>query len=150
MDRALFLIISLISIVVVFIMGDPLYLGVWYYIIVAIIAYFLAWCFKVKPLFLTGCALAILFSYIPYFLYNMFAARPEGLIGLGHLFSLPGLALGILFTGSYLKNKPFHPAKILVLSLLGVLLGFIINQIIVCNSVLHCSGFIWPISMFSL
>jgi len=149
-DRVLFFLISLISVITVLVVDDVLYIGFWYYMVVPAIAYLLAISVKPKPLFLTAVGLVILFTYIPYFHYNMSAERPEGLLGLGHLFSLPGLAAGIVLVGLWLKNSALNPFGIFALGFLGVCAGFLINQFIVCNSVMYCGNFIWPFGLLSI
>ena len=149
MDRILFISITLISIVTILIVGDPLYIGIWYYIAIPIVGYLISIPFKPKQFFLTGIILTILLSYTPYFYYNLTSERPEGLIGIGHLFSLFGLALGIILAGFYIKGKSINPLFTLIISFGISLSGFLINQLVVCNTVLHCDNFIWPISLMS-
>jgi len=138
MDRILFVAISLISIFTVLIIGDVLYIGLWYYIAIPFVAYLLTLPFKLKQYFLTGIGLAILLTYIPYFYYNLSATRPEGLLGLGHLFSLPGLAIGILLAGLYLKEKSLRSISLFTIGFMVTFLGFLTNQFIVCKTVMYC------------
>ncbi|WP_440873650.1 hypothetical protein [Thalassotalea sp. PLHSN55] len=138
MDRIIFISIALISIVIVLVIGDYLYMGIWYYLAIPVVAYLLSLPFKPQNFFLTGISLAILLSYIPYFYFNITAIRPEGLLGLGHLFSLFGLALGIIFAGFYLKNKSLKPLPTLIMSFGISLSGFLFNQLVVCNTVFYC------------
>jgi len=147
MDRILFISISLISIFTVLIIGDVLYIGLWYYIAIPFVAYLLTLPFKPKQYFLTGVSLVILLTYIPYFYHNLFAARPEGLLGLGHFFSLPGLAVGILLAGLYLKKKSLSSISLFTIGFIVTLLGFLTNQLIVCKTVIYCGNLIWPLSL---
>ena len=149
MDKILFIAISLIVIVTVLVVGDVLYIGLLYYIAIPSVAYLLTLPIKPKAFFLTAISLVILLTYIPYFYRNLFTERPEGLIGLGHLFSLPGLAIGILLTGLYLKNKSLDPFITFTISFIGTFLSFFINQFIVCNTVLYCGNLIWPFGLLS-
>lgn len=130
-------------------LGDPLYIGLWYYMAIPSVAYLLTLLFKPKQYFLTAISLVILLSYIPYFYRNLFAVRPEGLLGLGHLLSLPGLTIGILFVGLYLKNKSLNSFIISTISFIGASFGFLINQLIVCNTVMYCGNLIWPLGLLS-
>ena len=150
MDRILFIAISLISIVTVLVVGDALYIGLWYYIAIPLVAYLLTLPFKPKQFFLTGISLAILLTYIPYFYHNLFAERPEGLLGLGHLFSLPGLAVAIVLVSLYLKAKTLSPILLFTISFIGALFGYLINQFIVCNTVIYCGSLIWPVGLLSI
>ena len=138
MDRIIFIAIALISIVTVLVIGDYMYIGIWYYLAIPIVAYLLSLPFKPQSFFLTGISLTIILSYIPYFYYNITALRPEGLLGLGHLFSLFGLALGILFAGFYLKEKSLKPLSTLTISFIISFSGFFLNQLVVCNTLLYC------------
>jgi len=138
MDRIIFIAIALSSIVTVLVIGDFMYIGIWYYLAIPIVAYLLSLPFKPQNFFLTGIILTILLSYIPYFYYNITAQRPEGLLGLGHLFSLFGLALGILVAGFYLKGKTLKPWSVLTISFAISFSGFFLNQLVVCNTLMYC------------
>ncbi|AKH19182.1 hypothetical protein [Sedimenticola thiotaurini] len=149
MDSALFVVISLIGISTVVVVGDVMYVGFWYYIALPAVAYLLAITIKPKPLFLTAVSFAILATYIPYFYHNLFTEHPEGLLGLGHLLSLPGLAVGIVLTGLWLKSSALNPFGIFAVGSTGVFAGFLINQFIVCNSVMYCGNLTWPFGLLS-
>jgi len=138
MDRIIFIAIALISIITVLAIGDFMYIGIWYYLAIPIVAYLLSLPFKSQDFFLTGISLTILLSYIPYFYYNITALRPEGLLGLGHILSLFGLALGIIFAGFYLKDKSLKPLYTLIISFGISFSGFFLNQLVVCNTLLYC------------
>ena len=140
MDRILFIGISLISIAIVLIFGDALYIGLWYYIVIPVVAFTLTFPFKTKELFLTGTSIAIQLTIIPYLYINITAERPGGLLGLGHLFSLPGLAVGIIVGSIYVKNKYKKPYIMLSIGFVASLSGFLINQIIICNTLMYCGN----------
>lgn len=74
--------------VFVLIKGDPLYMGLGYYLAVFLVLLVLGAALRTRPLFLTGASLALSFTFLAYMAVNMLADRPEGLLGLGHLFSL--------------------------------------------------------------
>ncbi|HAQ27767.1 hypothetical protein [Stutzerimonas nitrititolerans] len=122
--------------------GDPIYVGLWYYFIVPAIALGLAATFQTKPLFLLGSSLGITATLLAYMSVNWSAARPEGLLVLGHLFSLPGAAIGIALAAS-LANRSQRTVTVLLLGFFGLLSGFLINQFVVCNTLMWCG----PLSM---
>ena len=130
-----------LSAVVLFV-GDPLYVGLWYYLVVPAVALGLAAALRAKPLFLSGTSLALTITLLAYMPINWRAVRPEGLLGLGHLCSLPGAGVGIVL-GAFLAKRVQHPLIVAVLGFLGLLSGFFINQLIVCNTVMWCG----PLSM---
>jgi hypothetical protein len=120
--------------------GDILFVGLWYYMLVPAATLTLAIVMRAKPLFLSGASLAIAVSLLTYMYINWRLTRPEGLLALGHVFSLPGAAVGMalaIFFGFRLK----HPAHLLVIGIGGTACGFLANQLLVCNSLLWCGPF---------
>ena len=145
MDRKLFILISLTSITIVLLYGDALYFGIWYYIAIPLVAFLLTLPLKPNKYFLTGISLAIQLTIITYLYINLSAERPEGLLGLGHLFSLPGLAAGIIASSIYIKNKHKKQYTMLSIGFIGAISGFIINQLIICNTLMHCGNVMSPL-----
>jgi hypothetical protein len=142
LDATLAATVALCLSVVALFVGDPLYVGFWYYLVVPAVALGLAAAFRAKPLFLFGTSLAVTITLIAYMSINWRATRPEGLLALGHLCSLPGAGVGIVL-GALSAKRVQRPIVVLLLSLLGLLSGFFINQLIVCNTVMWCG----PLSM---
>lgn len=142
MDRIIFLLITLVCILFVLVFGDYLFFGVWYYFAIPVMAFLIAMPFRPKQYFLSAISIVILFTYIPYWNYNFSAKQPDGLLGLGHMFSLPGLAIGIILAGTYLKPKVKMSGYVFIISFLFSLCGFLANQIIVCSTVFYCGGLI--------
>src|SRR5690606_3504992 len=130
MDRIVFSLISLGSILFVLVFGDSLFFGVWYYFAIPVVAFLLAMPFKPKQYFLSAISIVILLTYIPYWNYNFSAKQPDGLLGLGHMFSLPGLAAGIILAGAHLMPKVKTSGYVFIVSFLFSLCGFLANQII--------------------
>ena len=126
-------------VVLVLIFGDAMYIGIWYYLLIPIITLLITWGFKSPPLFQTGAVLGLSITFLIYLSLNWNAERPEGLLGLGHLFSLPGAAIGLVFSAYFLKMRNIFGASIgFTLGLFGVLVGFFMNQVVVCNTVMWC------------
>lgn len=145
MDRIIFLVLSLICVSFVLIYGDALYIGIWYYIAIPAMAFLLTLPFKPQKYFLSSISIVILLTYIPYYYYNLTAKQPEGLLGLGHLFSLPGLAIGIILAGIYLSGKVQTQLYTFSIGFAFSIFGFFINQIFVCSTVLYCGRIMSPL-----
>lgn len=145
MDRILFICISFISITTVLVFGDALYVGLWYYIAVPLGAFLLILPFKPNQFLLTGVSLVIQITLITYLFINLSSERPEGMLGLGHLSSLPGLAVGILAASIYVKNKEKKQYVLLVIGFIGAASGYLINQLIICNSLMYCGKLMSPL-----
>lgn len=77
---------------------------------------------------------------------NWRASRPEGLLALGHLFSLPGAVVGALIAAVLLRrHASTGPAFALIIGFAGVVVGFFINQLLVCNTVMWCGPLSHPL-----
>ncbi len=133
------ILVSMLVPILVFGIGDGMYVGLWYYFVVPLVILGLSAAFKLTSSFYTGVSTAIAISFIIYLSINWTATRPEGLLGLGHLFSLPGGFLMVLITAFILKRKnnclPIHN---LILGFFSFTIGFLLNQIVVCNSLMYC------------
>jgi hypothetical protein len=123
----------------VLIEGDALYIGLWYYLFVPFAILGLCAIIRPKPFFFFGASLALSITFISYLLINWGASRPDGLLGLGHLFSLPGALIGVLIAASISKRHVFVGSPLAtIVGFLGVSLGFLSNQLLVCNTVMWC------------
>ena len=133
---------TFISLIVIFISltkGDALYLGTWYYFTVPAIILSLCAIIKPAPLFLTGASLGIAITILCVMSVNWNASRPEGLLGLGHIFSLPGAIIGVLLAAKKARGQFIQlPYTSLSMGLGGILIGYLINQTIICNTVMWC------------
>ena len=77
---------------------------------------------------------------------NWNATRPEGLLGLGHLFSLPGAFIGVLVTAIVARKKAAtHPFVLFLFGFVGLLVGYFLNQLVVCNTVMWCGPLSLPL-----
>ena len=140
MDRFIYTGIIVTTLISVHLLGDQLHIGLWYYLTIPIIALIIATFFKPTSYYLSGTGFAIFITYIPYYWLNLTAIHPEGLLGLGHIFSLPGLFLGIIFSARYMRNRrmsTYYPA---LFGFSASLSGYAINQLLVCNSVMYCGS----------
>lgn len=142
MDRNIFIGIIVATIILVLIVGDLMYIGIWYYLAIPIAAFMVTAFFKPSSFYLSGIGLAIFTTYIPYYWYNLTVTNPDALLGLGHVFSLPGLFIGFIFTAAYLKNKNQSIYFTAVFGYSISLMGYTINQLIICNSLMYCGSLI--------
>jgi hypothetical protein len=130
--------------VAVWLVGDPLFMGRWYGLAVPAAAIGLAMLFRVRAFFLTGVSLAATLTLLAYMLITVYVVRQQGLLGLGHLASLPGAGLGIVAGAGLLRRWP-GPLAGLFCGSLGLLGGFLLNQLVVCNTLMWCGPLSWPI-----
>lgn len=138
-DAALATTVSLAVLLIVMLKGDALYVGFWYYIIAPVGLLGLCATLRPKALFLFGASLALSVTFIAYLVVNWGAVRPDGLLALGHLFSLPGAVVGALVAAVLLRrNATNGPALGFIAGIVGVTAGFLINQLLVCNTVMWC------------
>ena len=141
-DLLLAIFVCLVVVTLVLLAGDSLYIGIWYYFAVFFITICIASFFKPTPFFQTGAAIGIAITFLAYLYINWSSSRPEGLLGLGHLFSLPGAASGLVISAIALKKTNTKLSKrAFLFGLIGVLIGFFINQLLVCNTLMWC-GFL--------
>lgn len=119
--------------------GDVLFIGRWYYASVFLAIFVLSAAIKTKPLFISGATFAAVVTFVVYLRANWEPSTAQGLLALGHLFSLPGAAIGLSITGiisRHAKNR--RPALAFTTGVLGFATGFLVNQIAICGSVLAC------------
>lgn len=146
LDATLATAVALAMLILVLIKGDALYIGVWYYLAVPIVVLGICAAFRLAPFFLFGTSLAIAISMLAVMSVNWRASRPEGLLGLGHLFSLPGAFVGVI-AGSFIARKleVVNPFFAFLLGVAGFGAGYFVNQLLVCNTVVWCGPLSLPI-----
>jgi hypothetical protein len=123
-----------------FIIGDPLYAGTWYYLIVWLGLVGLVQIAKAPPLLTTGAAVALAASFLFYWVWQASLPGPEGLLGLGHLFSLPGIGIAAILAAVIARSRQLLPWTAFAAGLLACCAGFAIAQFVVCQSVLYCGS----------
>ena len=144
LDATLAAVVSFAVILMVIVKGDALYVGLWYYFVVPSVLLGLCASLRPKPLYLFGASLALCITLIFYLTLNWRASRPEGILGLGHTFSLPGAIAGALIAAVLLRRyASVGPISALITGFAGVMVGFFINQLLLCNTVMWCG----PISL---
>jgi len=146
LDATLATAVALAMVIVVLLKGDALYVGLWYYLVVPIVVLGVCAAFQLTPFFLFGTASAIAISMLTVMSVNWRASRPEGLLGLGHIFSLPGAFIGA-GAAAFVARKlnVVNPYLAFVLGLVGFGIGYFLNQLLVCNTVMWCGPLSLPI-----
>lgn len=123
--------------------GDVLFIGHWYYASVFLGIFILSAIVKAKPLFISGAILAAGLTFGIYIRANWVPSATNDLLALGHLFSLPGAAIGLLTTGIINRfSQHYRPALAFAAGTLGFGVGFLMNQVLLCNTVLYCGALI--------
>lgn len=146
LDVSFAIALALVMVTLVLIKGDPLYIGVWYYIAVPAITLGLCSTFRPAPLFLSGVASAITLSMLALMSINWSAERPEGLLGLGHVFSLPFAIIVVLGSAFFIRKKQIsRPHTAFLVGLIGFGGGYFVNQLLVCNTLMWCGSLSLPI-----
>lgn len=98
----------------------------------------LAWLVKPKPLFITGGIAAACLSFSVYIYANWTPAPTHDLLGLGHLCSLPGAAIGLLIGAVISRLTQQSSTAAFVTGISGFGLGFAVNQAVLCSTVMSC------------
>ena len=140
MDGVLALLVGVALLGVAFVLGDPIYAGIWYYLVTWLGLIGLAQVAKAPPLFTTGAAMALTASFLLYWAWQASLQSPDGLLGLGHLFSLPGLGIAAVIAAVTARRRRLTPGIAFVVGLLACCAGFAIGQIVVCRTVMYCGA----------
>jgi len=128
--------------VIIGIKGDALYLGVYYYLVSFAILATIFYLAKAKPAFSFAISFIYVSSVIIYMTFNWFTDKPEGLLGLGHTFSMPGFVVGLILSLIYIKrSKQESNINVFFIGALTTTIGFLINQLIICNTFFDCGAF---------
>lgn len=122
--------------------GNALYLGYWYLVGVSAIALLPGLILRARAMFLTGTTAAVSLTLLIYMSVISSLGRDGGLMGLGHLFSVPGMFLGTSVSAWLLRFRlNANLAWVIAgVAFVGAGLGFMIGQVIVCNTVLYCDA----------
>ena len=95
--------------------------------------------FKIPKYSCTAISIVILAQYIIYFFLSR--SDTNGLVWLGYFFTIPGLLIGAI-TACYitLRKIPSNPSPFIffAIALFLTALGFALNQLLLCNTVMYC------------
>ncbi len=122
--------------------GNALHLGYWYLIALPVVMLIPGLVLRVQAMYLTGTTAAVVSTLVVYMAFVSSAGREGGLIGLGHLFSVPGMFVGASASAWLLRFRvnASLPWVVAGVSFLSVGFGFLIAQTIVCNTVMYCGA----------
>jgi len=140
LDIAFALGLGAVLLTAVFFFGDPAYLGPWYFLLAWGGVIGLIQLGKAPPLSTLGAATALAVTFLGYWAWQASLPRPEGLLGLGHLFSLPGLALAAVIVAVLARRRGLRPAGAFAATFAASIAGFAIAQLIVCRTALYCGA----------
>jgi hypothetical protein len=146
LDATLATAVALATLILVLAKDDALYLGLWYYVAVPIGVLGICAAFQLAPFFLFGTSFAVASSMLAVMSVNWTASRPEGLLGLGHLFSLPGAFVGAIAAAFITRKRQVaNPFLAFLLGVAGFGTGYFLNQLLICNTVMWCGPLSLPI-----
>lgn len=122
--------------------GNTLYLGFWYLIGVPVVMLLPGLILRSRALFLTGTTAAAVVTLLVYMAIVSSSGRDGGLVGLGHLFSVPGMVVGTSVSAWLLRFRVNTSLPWIVASFafLGAGFGFMIAQVIVCTTAMYCGA----------
>lgn len=122
--------------------GNTLYLGFWYLIGVPVVMLLPGLILRSRALFLTGTTAAVVVTLLVYMVIVSSSGRDGGLVGLGHLFSVPGMVVGTSVSAWLLRFRVNASLKWIVagFAFLGAGFGFMIAQVIVCTTAMYCGA----------
>lgn len=122
--------------------GNKLYLGYWYLVGVPVVMLLPGLILRARALFLTGTTAAAIITLLVYMAIVSSLGRDGGLVGLGHLFSVPGMFVGASVSAWLLRFRVnvSSPWIVAGVAFLSAGLGFMIAQVIVCNTVMYCGA----------
>jgi len=97
--------------------------------------------FRPRPAVVSGAAAAVPTYLCVFLLYLWFHPDREGLAILGYFFSLPGAVIGGGVAKFCLRRRLLNREIVAVLVSTGfVFAGLLINQAVVCNTMMYCPG----------
>lgn len=99
----------------------------------------LLWPLRPRGAVVAGAALALA-TYLGLFDAWVFSrSHPDSMAWLGYLFSLPGAAVGSILSALWLRGRLTYGAiAVSCIAASLVLVGILINQTIVCKTVMYC------------
>ncbi|ELF6205346.1 hypothetical protein [Pseudomonas putida] len=122
--------------------ADPLYTGLGYLLAVPAVTLIPGLILRAPALFLTGTTVTAIATLLIYMKIMSSLDHTEGMLGLGHMFSVPGMLIGAGVSAWLLRDrvKTRLPWIVAGIGVLGAALGFMIAQIVVCNTLMYCSA----------
>ncbi|OEC59404.1 MULTISPECIES: hypothetical protein [Pseudomonadaceae] len=130
LDIAIGVIFVVVFAALIDIRGDVLFIGLWYYLAVIGGAFVSAVLANPRPFFAGGAVLAAGLSLALYVWLNWHPNARSGLLGIAHLLSLPGAAVGVVALGVVSRRRKWRrESRLFSAGFLGFFLGFVVNQV---------------------
>ncbi len=123
-----------------FVSGDPICAGAWYYLTAWSALVGLVQIAKAPPLLTTGAAVALAGSFFFYWAWQASLPQPQGLLGLGHLFSLPGLGIAAVMAAVTARRRRARLWMAFAAGLVACSIGFAVAQIVACRALMYCGA----------
>lgn len=120
--------------------ADPLYTGQGYLIAVFAVTLVPGLILRAPALFLSGTTVTAIASLLVYMKIMSSLDRIEGMLALGHMLSVPGMLVGAGGSAWLLRYrvKTRLPWMVAGIGVLGAALGFMVAQMVVCNTMMYC------------
>lgn len=130
----------ILLVVAVIVGGDSLSTAYLYPLLAPIVTFEICSWAEMRPYYLAGVSVVMFLTILIYLSINWFSSRPEGLLVLGHLFSLPGLILGAIAFSNRDRTGTHGYAASVFLGIVGASIGFSVAQGVTCNTVMYCGA----------
>ncbi|OUM34495.1 hypothetical protein B8W72_10860 [Pseudomonas putida] len=136
-------ILMITAVLLYFSMGaDPLYTGLGYLIAVPAVTLVPGLILQAPALFLTGTTGTAIVTLLAYMKIMSSLDQTEGMLALGHMFSVAGMLVGAGVSAWLLRYhlKTSLPWIVAGIGVLGAALGFMVAQMVVCNTLMYCGS----------
>lgn len=122
--------------------ADTLYASVWYLLGTPLLIIVWSLILGLPALFLTGATAAAVGTLLIYICTMSTMEHRDGLLVLGHVFSVPGMLVGIGIVAWVLRQrlKVTSPWLVAAVGFAGTALGFMAAQLVVCNTLMYCAA----------
>ncbi|WP_163940537.1 hypothetical protein [Pseudomonas brassicae] len=112
----------------------------WYLAALPVAVLLLGMLLRMPGLFVTGCTVASLAALLGYLIATSGHGGQAVFLWLGYIFSAPGMLVGIVVAAWLLKRRARTAGawRVAGTGLLGAGAGFMLPQMIVCNTQLYC------------
>ncbi|MFK0091860.1 hypothetical protein [Pseudomonas sp. NPDC090592] len=122
--------------------ADPLHIGLGYLLAVPAVTLVPGLILRSPALFLTGTTVTAIATLLIYMKIMSSQDHAEGMLALGHMFSVPGMLIGAsvsawLFRARVKTRLPWIVAGV---GALGAAMGFMVAQMVICNTLMYCGA----------
>jgi hypothetical protein len=122
--------------------ANALYTGIGYFVAVFVASLVPGLILRAPSLFLTGTTAAVVATLLIYMKIMSRFGHTEGMFVLGHVFSVPGMLVGAGVSAWLLRYRVKASLQWIVsgIGFLGTALGFMVAQMMVCNTLMYCGA----------